>query len=132
MTPKSKLSALGYLVLVFLSGAVVGGFAYRLYSVRTVSSATGRPRLSPEEYRARAIRELTARLKLSQEQVEQLGQIMDETRQRYHEAHERYVPQIKAIENDQHARVRAILNDTQKSEYQKMLDERAKRRQEKK
>ena len=38
--PKSKLSAVLSLLLVFLSGAVLGAVAYRLYSISSVQSGT--------------------------------------------------------------------------------------------
>ena len=43
--PKSRLSAVLSLLLVFLSGAVLGAFAYRLYSISSVQSGkdTGGP-----------------------------------------------------------------------------------------
>jgi hypothetical protein len=128
VTNRSKFSATGYLLVVFLSGLLVGGFAYRLYSVRSVSSSTARPRLTPEEYRARAVKEMTTRLKLSSDQVQQLGQIMDRTQERYREAHERFWNEARTFETAQHEKIRTMLSDTQRAEYQKMLEERERRR----
>ena len=126
-TRKSSLSAVVYLVLVFLSGALVGAFAYRLYMVGSVSS-NAMPR-SPEEYRKRAIEEMTTRLHLSAEQVSSLHRIYDGTRQRFRELHDKQRPEYRVIENDQYQEILAILTEPQRAEYQKMREERDRRRQ---
>jgi len=129
VTFPARWSAAAYLLVVFLSGVVVGGLAYRLYSVKAVASSTERPRMTPQEYRKKAIREMTGRLRLTAEQVQGLERIMDETRKRYRDAHQNVIsPQIKAIEEEQHEKIRALLNDSQRDEYGKMLAERAQRR----
>lgn len=134
--PRSNLSAGLYLIVVFLSGALVGGFGYRLYTMNSVSaSAPAKPK--PEDFRKRYMDEMRNRLKLSDDQVSKLAQIWDDTRNRYRELHERTKPQLDAIKaqekeiQGQHRQdVRSMLNDTQRAEYQKMLDEREKRKQE--
>lgn len=124
---RSKLATFGYLILVFLSGMLVGGFAYRLYSVKTVMSSTERPR-SPDEYRNRYVREMTARLKLAPAQVQSLQQIMDETRDRFHAMRERFAPEMKVIEEEQRQKITTMLNGSQRAEYEKMRLERERRR----
>lgn len=126
-TRRSSLSAVVYLVLVFLSGALVGAFAYRLYMVGSVSSSAAAR--SPEEYRKRAIEEMTARLHLSAEQVSRIQQIYDETRQRFRELHNKQRPEFGVIENAQYQKILAILTEPQRAEYQKMREERDRRRQ---
>ena len=126
----SKLPVLStrlYLALVFLSGILVGGFGVRLYTLSPVSASVN-PR-NPEEFKRRYIDEMHARLHLSDQQVKQLGPILDETRQRYREFHERYKPELKAIQNQQVSKIRSILTESQQPEYSKMLDEREKQRQ---
>ncbi|SRR5581483_3837158 len=131
---RSKLSATIYLLLVFLSGAVVGAFAYRLYTLNPVNAAR-KTQASPEEVRRRFVKEMQTRLKLSPAQVSQLEQIMDQTRQRFREFQERTKPQLDAIQaerkalQEQHAQqVSAMLSDSQKVEYAKIRAERAARR----
>ena len=133
---RSNLSAGLYLVLVFLSGALVGGFGHRLYTMNPVSASTvSRPK--PEDFRKKYVEEMRTRLKLNAVQQQQLSQIMDVTRDRYRELHERTKPQLDAIKaqekeiQGQHRQeVRAILSDVQRSEYEKMIAEREKHRQE--
>ena len=124
---RSSLSTGVYLLLVFLSGIVVGVFANRLYVMNSVS-ANANPK-SPEEWRRKYVAEMRSRLRLSDQQVAQLEPILDETRQRFHDAHERAKPELKAIQDEQVQKIRSILKDDQKAEYEKMRAEREKRRQ---
>jgi len=68
-------------------------------------------------------------LKLTDDQVNQLGPILDETRRRHRELMEKHRPEMKAIQDEQVRKIRALLMDTQQSEYTKLLDEREKQRQ---
>ena len=127
MTKRPIFTTRLYLALVFLSGILVGGFGVRLYTLSPVSASVN-PR-NPEEFKRRYIDEMHARLHLSDQQVKQLGPILDETRQRYREFHERYKPELKAIQNQQVGKIRSILTEAQQPEYNKMLEEREKQRQ---
>jgi hypothetical protein len=73
---RSTLSTAFYILLVFLSGAVVGAFAHRLYVVNTVVSA------KPDEVRHHILDEMRTRLSLSDDQVKQLNAIMDSSKSR--------------------------------------------------
>lgn len=55
---RTKVSALLSLLLVFGSGILVGAVAYRLYMVRTVTTAQPAPRPSPEEVRKHIIADM--------------------------------------------------------------------------
>ncbi|HWQ53500.1 MAG TPA: hypothetical protein VN442_07430 [Bryobacteraceae bacterium] len=131
MNRRPNLTTAVYLLLVFLSGALVGAFGYRLYMVNTVMSDKGPPR-TPEEFRRRYVQELTARLHLSEDQVQKLQHIVENTGQRIREVHERSKPDMKAIEVSQYEQIRAMLTEDQRAEYEKMRAEREKRRQQKK
>ena len=121
-----------YLVLVFVSGTVLGAFANRLYMVNTVLSSNPTPgqRMSPDEYRKQYVNELRTRLNLDGDQKVKLDAILDDTRQRMHEIHERTRPEMKAIQDDQYQKVRALLNPQQQTEYEKMRQERDRKRKE--
>jgi|SRR5215471_13496078 len=128
---RSTLSTAFYILLVFLSGAVVGAFAHRLYVVNTVVSA------KPDEVRRKHLEELRTRLSMSDEQVAQYNAILDATRARYHEVKKRWddqarqaaKPELKAITDDQIQKIKAILSEPQRAEYEKVLEERQKHRQ---
>jgi len=119
---RSNLATLLYLALVFISGAVVGGFANRLYMMKSVSAASTAPK-SRADLRKHYIQDMRARLNLSDSQVTELQRIMETTGQRFEDLH-------KSIENEHRQKVVAILNDSQKAEYAKMIEERERRRQE--
>jgi hypothetical protein len=114
--PKSKLSALLSLLLVFLSGAVLGAFAYRLYMVNTVSSSAGTRRPSVQEFRKFYVQDLNKHASLDSQQIAQVNAILDqigaETNQK-----------MTAIHEEQIARINAILRPEQQAAYQKMRDE---------
>ena len=115
---RSRLAVVLYLLLVFLSGAVVGAVGHRFYYKEKF---TPPPRPTPEEFRRRYMEEIRTRLKLTDEQVRQIEAILDETRDRYR-------AQMRAVQEEQTARIRAVLNPAQQAEYEKMRQEREKRR----
>ncbi len=117
---RSRISIVLYLALVFLSGVVVGAVGHRLYTMQTVSAAKAR-HPSPEEYRRRYLQEMQTRLKLTEEQVRKIDAVLDETRDRFR-------AEVRAMQEDQARRVRAILNPEQQEEYEKMRRERDERR----
>jgi Spy/CpxP family protein refolding chaperone len=123
---RTTLTTALYLALVFLSGAVVGAFALRLYTLKSVSASNPK---TPEEYRRQYVAEMRTRLKLTEQQVSQLVPILDETRRRYHELKEKNRPALNAIQDDQVAKIRSILSGDQLTEYEKLRVEREKLRQ---
>ena len=124
MRRRSLITGL-YLALLFLSGVAVGVFGYKLYTLDSVR-ADRRP--NPEEFKRRYIAELRAHLALTDDQVKKLGPILDETRKQFHELREKHRPELKAIQEEQTKRIRALLTDSQQAEYTKFLDEREKHR----
>lgn len=115
---RSRLAVALYVLLVFLSGTVVGAVGHRLYYKETF---TPRPRPSPEEFRRRYLEDMRARLKLSDDQLRRIEAILDETRDRYR-------MQMRAMQEEQTARIREVLDPSQRAEYEKMRQEREERR----
>jgi len=124
---RSGLAAALYVALVFLSGAVVGIFAYRLYTARSVSASVSVPK--PADFRKKYVDDITTRVHLSQEQVAQLSTILDETRNRWTEEHNRSMTQRAQIHDEQVQRIHDILTPTQIPEYEKFRAEREKERE---
>lgn len=112
-----------YVGLVFVSGAVLGVFGDRLYTVTTVTKAKN-AKPSPEEYRRGYIGFMQKRLSLTEPQVTKLGLIFDETRARMNEIHERAVPEQQEIQRAQTEKIRELLSPAQQSEYEILLKER--------
>ena len=119
-----------YMALVFVCGGVVGAFAYRLYTVSGVSANVG-PR-NPEEFRKRFMADLKSRLQLNDDQAAKLGAILDETRKRVRAARMTIEPDLQKIRDDQRQRISELLSSSQQVEWQKILDERQRKRESKK
>ncbi len=115
-----------YVGLVFASGAVLGIFGDRLYTVSTVTKAKN-AKPSPEEFRRGYLGFMQKRLSLSETQVTHLGLILDETRARMNEVHERTIPEQQEIQKSQSDKIRALLTPAQQSEYDVVVKERRER-----
>jgi len=115
-----------YVGLVFVSGAVLGVFGDRLYTVTTVTKAKN-AKPSPEEFRRGYLGFMQKRLNLTEPQLTKLGLILDETRARMNEVHERTVPEQQEIQKTQSDKIRALLTPAQQSEYDVVVKERRER-----
>ncbi|HLJ50359.1 MAG TPA: hypothetical protein VKU01_30310 [Bryobacteraceae bacterium] len=131
---RSNLLIALYLVLLFLAGGAAGVFAYRLYAPPAVNGRDVQKPPSHEDWRRQYLNEMQTRLKLSTTQVQQLNSALDETRARFDEAHRRSDAEIKSIREDHQNRVKAFLSDVQRPEYDKIIVEhqRAREQQQKK
>jgi len=129
----SRAAIAGYVAAVFLCGAVLGAFGFRLYTVSTVSAnreSAKRPP-NPEQVRKDILATMQSRLKLSDEQVTKINLIMDDTRARMHEVHEKSVPEIQQIRREQTDKIRGLLSTEQRATYEEMLKQREQREREK-
>ncbi len=125
---KSKFSALLSLLLVFLSGVLVGGFAYRLYNVSVIAAPNNAKRPDPEDARRHIVADLRDHLKLDARQVDQLQQIFDQTRDLFHQMHDRMNAEGQALHNGQIDKVKAILRADQLPLYDHWEAERERER----
>jgi len=122
MTRKNLPIAL-YLLLVFGSGAVVGALGYRTYNPPTARSGSAPPP-SPSEFRRQYMEESKARLSLTDDQVEKMGAILDQTDARFREIREHDNQLIRQIREEHFERVRGILTAEQIPKYEKLHAER--------
>jgi len=125
--PKSRLSAFLSLLLVFLSGSLVGVFSYRLYSVNTVQSNDPRKRPDPEEMRKRQVAEMRDRVKIDDRQVIQYNKIMDEMRDQFDQLHKKANAETQALRERQAEKVNAMLREDQRALYAQVRAEHAER-----
>ena len=121
---KSRFSALLSLLLVFLSGVLVGGFAYRLYNVSVVAGPNNGKRPDPEEVRKHIVADMRERLKLDSQQVSQLQQILDQTKEKFDQLHDRMNAEGRALHLGQIEKVKAILRADQLPLYEQWRTER--------
>ena len=125
---KSKFSALLSLLLVFLSGVLVGGFAYRLYNVSVAAGSQHGKKADPEEARKHIVADMRDHVKLDAQQVDQLQQIFDQTRDQFHQMHDRMNAEGQAIHNGQIEKIKAILRADQLPLYEQWRAERDRER----
>jgi len=113
-----------YLLLVFVSGSVVGALGYRTYNPPTARGSVAPP---PGEWRRNYINESRTRLRLTEDQVAKLTVLLDQTEARYREAREHENQAIGKIREEHVERVRTILTPEQLPEYEKLHQEREER-----
>jgi hypothetical protein len=120
--PKTRWSAFLSLLLVFLSGALVGGFAARRFTVNSVIGGppTGMKRPDPEEVRKRLVTEMKTRVKLDDQQVTQLQKIFDETRESFGKLQDKRNAEARALRDNQTERVKAMLRPDQQPLYDQL------------
>jgi hypothetical protein len=118
----TKLSAFFSLLLVFLSGVVVGGFAYRVYSTTAVQAPANskgpEEKRDPEAIRKHNIDEMTREVRLDQQQVIQADKIYDHTREQFDDVSQKHNADVRAIFDDQVAQIRAMLRPDQLPLYE--------------
>jgi hypothetical protein len=100
--PKFGLSAVLSALLMFFSGAVLGAFSYRLYSISPVQSgkdAGNNPprKMSPDEFRKRYVSDLASAVKLDSQQIAALNGVLDRTRDEFNKLNEKIKPERDAL-----------------------------------
>jgi len=124
---RSSFTIALYLALVFLSGLAVGAYGYKFITQNPASTKANPPRPSPDEWRKQYLHEMETRLKLTPDQIQKLNVLMDETRSRFHEERQKHDGVMKSIRDQQTDKVRAMLTDEQRPEYEKIRVEREQR-----
>jgi hypothetical protein len=110
-----------YLLLVFVSGAVVGALGYRTYNPPVARSVNPPP---PGDWRKQYMEESKARLNLTEDQVKQLTVIMDDTESRFRQARERENQEIRQIRDEHIEKVKMMLSPEQLPKYIELHAER--------
>ena len=141
--PKLGLSAVLSALLMFFSGAVLGAFSYRLYSISPVQSGKdpGAPprKLSPEEFRKRYVSDLARAVKLDPQQVTALNGVLDRTRDEFDKLNdkvkadraalnEKWRPDREAIHNHQVESINGVLRPDQRPLFETFRTERERQR----
>ncbi len=111
-----------YLLLVFVSGAVVGALGYRTYNPPTAKTVSA-PQ-SQSEFRKQYLEESRVRLNLTPDQVNKLAAILDDTENRWAQTREGANQQIRQIREEHFAKVRMILTPEQLPKYEALRQER--------
>ena len=118
----AKSRAAIYVLLIFLCGLAAGALATNLWT--RWGREQGRPvaqAAAPRNRTQRTVERFTRDLHLTPEQAQHLTVILDETRQQYR-AHE------DATRQEARNRIREILNDEQRAQYEEIIRRNDKRR----
>jgi len=121
---RANLSIVVYVVLVFLSGVLVGAVGFGLYDSRAAGDKA--EPCSPEALRQRYREELRTRLQLGPDQLKKLDVILVQTHNHFVALRYKYKPEVSAIQDAHADSIRAILDDRQRAEYEKLRQERQK------
>lgn len=132
--PKAKYTAGLYLLLVFLSGAMVGAFVHRLYMVKTVLSTGVIPaprRPSPAEWRKHFLDDMHTKVKLDEQQLTELQHLLDRTDEEFRQLHAKRKPEDQrrrtedqGVQSQMVDKIDAMLREDQKPLYQQFREER--------
>lgn len=127
--PRTRLSAILYLVLVFASGILVGVASNRLYTVKaSVQPVATSPR-TMAEFRTKYLTEMRQKVGVNDEQLTAVTKILDDTKKKYDEIRRQERPLRDQIQQEQIDSIRAVLTDPQKSVYDAWRVERQKAQQ---
>jgi hypothetical protein len=112
---QSKTSAFVSLLLVFVSGGVVGTLVDRLYisTAPVVAHKQQQPPPDPEEVRKRIVNEMTKEVKLDDKQVQDFEKIMDDTREQWMQLSHKQNAEGQALRDSQVERIKAMLRPDQ-------------------
>lgn len=116
---RTQWSAALLALLLFGAGALTGALAHRYYATSVAS-----PRPNSQEFREHYVSDLKSRLKLTPKQVDQLEDILDETKSKFRAAHETCRPAITKVRDEQVTQIKAILTPVQIPLYDRLLAER--------
>ena len=123
---RARSRAALYLVLIFLCGAFSSALGARWMERISVSADTSTSSSRPLETRNGAVKWFVKGLDLSPGQLDQLTEILQQTRSAYKE-HEL---QIESIKQHARVRIREILTDQQQAVYDQLLADRARKERE--
>ncbi len=112
-----------YLTLIFGAGVATGFFGNRLVSAPVVS-ANPSPSRNNDDWRRQFTESMRVRLSMSEAQMKQLNEILDETRVEYRLLRKRYKPEMDQIHQGQVEKIKKLLQNEQLPEFDKMERER--------
>lgn len=122
--PRSRLTAILYLVLVFASGILVGIASTHLYAVKA-SETPPAPVVAPlAEFTTRYLAEMREKVGVTDEQAEAVRNVLAATKKKYDDLRREGRPARDRIQQEQVDSIRTILTDAQKPAYEAWRAER--------
>ena len=130
--PKTRLSAILYLLLVFGSGILVGVASTHLYAVKASATPAATAPRTLAEFRARYMSDMRARVPgVTDDQVTAVSKILDNTKKKFDDLRREERPTRDKIQQEQIDEIRAVLTDAQRPAYDTWRAERQKTQQQK-
>ena len=126
--PRTRLSAIFYLVLVFASGILVGVVSTRLYAVKASVPVTSAPR-NMRELTDRYVAEMRQKVGVDDAQVAAVTKILADTKKKFDDIRREERPLRDRIQQEQVDAIRAVLTDAQKPAYEAWRAQRQKAQQ---
>jgi len=112
------------IVAIFLLGFVAGGLAVNLYRPGKANTPAAP---QPGQPHRGGFEAMLKSLNLSDQQKEQVDQILGDTRQRLAEIHRASEPQVAEIRKQTRERLKTVLTEDQWSQFQQHIKEREER-----
>jgi hypothetical protein len=129
MTSPSKATVGFYLTLVFVAGAAFGFASSQFYTARVANAEETSSFQTAAEYRKNLVASLDHDLNLDDDQVSQILQILDDVGERWYQVRDAMEPEFEAIRQERAQRIMAVLGPEQRQNYEKILEERRRRRE---
>jgi hypothetical protein len=127
--PRTRLTAIFYLLLVFASGILVGVVSTRLYAVKASVPASTAPR-TMAELRTSYMSEMRKRIPgVNDGQAAAVTKILDDTKKKFDDIRREERPLRDHIQQEQIDAIRAVLTDAQRPAYEAWRAERQKAEQ---
>jgi hypothetical protein len=128
MFPRSRMMIAVYLVLVFASGILVGVESHRLYATTSTARANSSPQ-NMGEFRRRYLDGMKTQVGVSDTQLAQINNILDDTKKKVNELAELEKPLHDRIQQEHIDQIKDLLTPPQKIAYDnwRAARERAKR-----
>ena len=130
MNRPPKSAAALYLLLVFLAGAAFGFAASQFYAARVARAEENGDARTAAQYRKNLVTSLDQDLNLDDDQVSEILQILDDVGDRWYQVRDAMEPEFEAIRQERAERIMAVLSPEQRLSYEKILEERRRRREE--
>src|SRR5271165_4503890 len=124
--PRTRLSAILYLILVFSSGILVGVVSHRLYVTTTVNASLVPPApRTLDEFHKQYFADMRKKVGVNDQQVAGVKQIFAATKQKFDDLNAQQKLAKDKIQQDQHDAISALLTPQQKVAFDQWRAERA-------
>ncbi|HVN77505.1 MAG TPA: hypothetical protein VMW38_00770 [Terriglobia bacterium] len=120
MTTPAKFKAFVLVIVVFALGLVLGASLATTFVSRKLAAAGP---TAPKDVRHHMMDTFKTRLALSPAEEQKLQVIFDDAHQQFKALHATVKPQFDAIRSQMRDRIREILDDKQKKEFEVMVQE---------